>query len=92
MYTIIGIVFGYLLYLVIGLITGFAMANLPSPILWIVGFCFLAMGGFLGYQRDIQSSKVVDSLAKNDLKSCPYCGEKILVVAIKCKHCQSELK
>lgn len=24
-------------------------------------------------------------------KSCPYCGEKILAVAKKCKHCQSDL-
>jgi len=24
-------------------------------------------------------------------KNCPYCGEQILSVAIKCKHCQSDL-
>lgn len=39
----------------------------------------------LGVQR-------VSEEVKTDEKSCPYCGEKILAVAIKCKHCQSELK
>ncbi|MDX9976368.1 MAG: DUF4234 domain-containing protein [FCB group bacterium] len=27
----------------------------------------------------------------NDSKACPYCGEEILAVAKKCKHCQSML-
>ena len=26
-----------------------------------------------------------------DVKACPYCGEEILAVATKCKHCQSML-
>lgn len=25
------------------------------------------------------------------MKRCPYCGEKILAIAVKCKHCQSQL-
>ena len=25
-------------------------------------------------------------------KPCPYCGEEVLIAAIKCKHCQSDLE
>ncbi|AQW70709.1 hypothetical protein B2J77_09270 [Pseudomonas parafulva] len=31
---------------------------------------------------------VADSKPKKD---CPYCGEEVLAVAIKCKHCGSDL-
>jgi len=26
-----------------------------------------------------------------DTKACPFCGEQILAVAVKCKHCRSRL-
>jgi hypothetical protein len=29
--------------------------------------------------------------ARPPTKACPYCGEQILAVAVKCKHCQSML-
>ncbi|MDO8329959.1 MAG: hypothetical protein Q7T36_05755 [Fluviicoccus sp.] len=28
---------------------------------------------------------------QQEIKSCPYCGERILAVALKCKHCGSDL-
>ena len=28
----------------------------------------------------------------DNTKACPYCGEEILAVAIKCKHCGSTLE
>jgi hypothetical protein len=28
----------------------------------------------------------------SDTKACPYCGEQILAVAVKCKHCGSALE
>jgi uncharacterized membrane protein YvbJ len=29
--------------------------------------------------------------AERETKACPYCGEEILDVAVKCKHCGSKL-
>jgi uncharacterized RDD family membrane protein YckC len=31
-------------------------------------------------------------VSNKEVKSCPYCGEEILAVAIKCKHCKSDLQ
>lgn len=46
------------------------------------------------YNRVRNISKSLSSLiptvslsSKQDIKNCPYCGEKILAVAVKCKHC-----
>lgn len=32
-----------------------------------------------------------DSKFPAPTKACPYCGEQILAVAVKCKHCGSDL-
>ena len=31
-------------------------------------------------------------MAIEEVKRCPYCGEEILAIAIKCKHCASNLR
>ncbi|AKJ94943.1 hypothetical protein TVD_06030 [Thioalkalivibrio versutus] len=38
-----------------------------------------------------RSEEVSESEAAADTKACPYCGETIRSVAIKCKHCGSDL-
>ena len=35
--------------------------------------------------------KAAKKLAATPIKTCPFCAEKVLAAAIKCKHCGSEL-
>ena len=44
------------------------------------------------HQELLAASKVTTpSPSTSETKPCPYCAETILVAAIKCKHCGSEL-
>ena len=38
----------------------------------------------------LEQNKII-SAQKSDEKTCPYCGETIKSIAVKCKHCQSDL-
>jgi hypothetical protein len=40
-------------------------------------------------EQPVQS--ITSSAVNTNTKACPYCGETILAVAIKCKHCGSNL-
>ena len=37
------------------------------------------------------SKPELDTKAVGDTKACPYCGEEIKKVAVRCKHCQADL-
>ncbi|WP_276645018.1 double zinc ribbon domain-containing protein [Prevotella pallens] len=44
--------------------------------------------GVRNFSKSLSSLIPTVSLSsKQDIKNCPYCGEKILAVAVKCKHC-----
>ena len=45
------------------------------------------------WQPDQSSAKEgnVSTGEAGPTKSCPYCGEQVLAIAVKCKHCQSAL-
>jgi hypothetical protein len=40
---------------------------------------------------DAVESSPPPSSPSSDTKACPYCGEEIKKVAIRCKHCQADL-
>lgn len=42
-------------------------------------------------ESETKSPSSSDKANSGDIKACPYCGEEIKKVAVRCKHCQADL-
>ena len=65
-----------------------------------VVYCFLAPGIVRNHYLRQGWEEITDTAETGNVSSpvapknraCPYCGEDVLAVAIKCKHCQSTIE
>jgi len=46
---------------------------------------------FLATANSVHLNRSEDEIMSQEVKSCPFCGEEILAIAQKCKHCSSDL-
>ena len=54
---------------------------------WIVAFVW----SFTGPGSDRRKPVTPTQSPNRKIKPCPLCGEEILAVAVRCKHCQADL-
>lgn len=86
----------------IGVVSLFAVFGAPGTLLVIllhVVYCLLAPSIVRSYYlrkgwEEISDASVIASVASKHgtvakTRPCPFCGEEIMTVAVKCKHCQS---
>lgn len=66
------------------------MSRLIIVLLVLIGFIYLVYIAVRGRIRS--SGKISDTGISDEMKACPLCGESILAIANKCKHCGSMLE
>lgn len=104
---VILLVIGLLLYFLPGIVAGrrdhtnanaiFALNLLLGWTLlgWVIALVWSLTGTTRQKPTEARApNPVIDQFLANDgsTKTCPYCAEKILAAAVKCKHCGSALQ